>query len=57
MPRRLPEIPADRPLVLHCAGGHRSSIAASLLRHHGFGDVSDLLGGYAAWAAAHQPAA
>ncbi|MFD0274644.1 rhodanese-like domain-containing protein [Kitasatospora sp. NPDC127111] len=57
LPRRLAEVPADRPLVLHCAGGHRSSIAASLLRHHGFEDVSDLLGGYAAWAAAHQPAA
>jgi glyoxylase-like metal-dependent hydrolase (beta-lactamase superfamily II)/rhodanese-related sulfurtransferase len=57
LPGRLGEIPTDRPLVLHCAGGHRSSIAASLLRHHGFEDVSDLLGGYAAWAAAHQPAA
>ncbi|MEU9047730.1 MULTISPECIES: rhodanese-like domain-containing protein [unclassified Kitasatospora] len=57
LPGRLDEIPTDRPLVLHCAGGHRSSIAASLLRHHGYGDVSDLLGGYAAWAAAHQPAA
>lgn len=56
LPRRLDEIPTDRPLVLHCAGGHRSSIAASLLRHHGHGDVSDLLGGHAAWAAAHQPA-
>ncbi|MDW4905524.1 MBL fold metallo-hydrolase [Streptomyces sp. ADMS] len=49
LPRRLDEIPADRPLVVHCAGGHRSSIAASLLRHNGFADVSDLLGGYGAW--------
>ncbi|KAF0647930.1 MULTISPECIES: rhodanese-like domain-containing protein [Streptomyces] len=58
LPRRLDEIPRDRPLVLHCAGGHRSSIAASLLRHHGFTDVSDILGGYAAWAAqAPAPAA
>ncbi|GJF34480.1 MBL fold hydrolase [Kitasatospora sp. NE20-6] len=52
LPRRLADIPADRPLVLHCAGGHRSSVAASLLRHHGFADVSDLLGGYGAWQAA-----
>ncbi|MGK4580371.1 MBL fold metallo-hydrolase [Kitasatospora sp. HPMI-4] len=50
LPHRLDEIPTDRPLVLHCAGGHRSSIAASLLRHHGFEDVSDILGGYGAWA-------
>ncbi|MFF9011858.1 rhodanese-like domain-containing protein [Streptomyces sp. NPDC014870] len=55
LPRRLDEIPADRPLVLHCAGGHRSSIAASLLRHRGFTDVSDLLGGYAAWKLLNTP--
>ncbi|MFF8945733.1 rhodanese-like domain-containing protein [Streptomyces sp. NPDC014864] len=53
--RRIDEIPAGRPLVVHCAGGHRSSIAASLLRHKGRADVSDLLGGYAAWSA--RPAA
>ncbi|MGX1848825.1 MBL fold metallo-hydrolase [Streptomyces sp. NPDC055299] len=57
LPRRLDEIPTDRPLVLHCAGGHRSSIAASLLRHHGFQDVSDVLGGYGAWAPLTEPAA
>ncbi|MEU6019563.1 rhodanese-like domain-containing protein [Streptomyces sp. NPDC047515] len=56
LPARLDEIPTDRPLVLHCAGGHRSSIAASLLRHHGFEDVSDILGGYAAWALSAEPA-
>ncbi|MFE7186439.1 rhodanese-like domain-containing protein [Streptomyces erythrochromogenes] len=57
LPRRLDEIPRDRPLVLHCAGGHRSSIGASLLRHHGFTDVSDLLGGHAAWELLSTPAA
>ncbi|MCI4045957.1 MBL fold metallo-hydrolase [Streptomyces sp. TRM75563] len=56
LPRRLGEVPRDRPLVLHCAGGHRSSIAASVLRHHGFADVSDILGGYAAWALLNTPA-
>ncbi|WP_426405140.1 rhodanese-like domain-containing protein [Streptomyces sp. R-07] len=50
LPDRADELPGDRPLVLHCAGGHRSSIAASLLRQRGFQDVSDILGGYAAWA-------
>ncbi|GGT00219.1 rhodanese-like domain-containing protein [Nonomuraea spiralis] len=57
LPARSSELPADRPLVLHCAGGHRSSIAASLLRHRGFRDVSDVLGGYAAWALSAAPAA
>ncbi|MCP5029320.1 MAG: MBL fold metallo-hydrolase [Actinomycetia bacterium] len=42
-----------RPTVVFCAGGYRSSIAASLLRQKGFGDVSDLIGGYQAWAALH----
>ncbi|MXM65967.1 MBL fold metallo-hydrolase [Streptomyces sp. HUCO-GS316] len=49
--RRTDEIPADRPLVVHCAGGLRSSIAASLLRHEGRTEISDLLGGYGAWLA------
>ncbi|WP_030595785.1 MBL fold metallo-hydrolase [Streptomyces anulatus] len=57
LPSRLDEIPRETPLVLHCAGGHRSSIAASLLRHRGFTDVSDILGGYAAWALLNTPAA
>lgn len=38
-----------RPTVVYCAGGYRSSAGASLLRAKGFTDVSDLLGGYAAW--------
>lgn len=51
LPKRLAEIPSDRPVVAYCAGGYRSSVAASLLRRAGFADVSDLLGGYGAWAA------
>ena len=38
----------NSPIVAMCAGGYRSSIAASLLRANGFTDVSDLLGGYGA---------
>ena len=50
---RLDEVPDDKPIVVHCAGGWRSSVAASLLRANGIGRVSDLLGGYNAWADAH----
>jgi rhodanese-related sulfurtransferase len=32
-------------------------IAASVLRHAGFSDVSDLIGGYAAWIGAGLPVA
>ena len=46
----LDQLDRARPVLIHCAGGYRSSIAASLLRARGFGDVSDLIGGYAAWA-------
>lgn len=47
---RIGELDPKAPTVVHCAGGYRSAIAASLLRSRGFVDVSDLLGGYAAWA-------
>jgi glyoxylase-like metal-dependent hydrolase (beta-lactamase superfamily II)/rhodanese-related sulfurtransferase len=50
LPRRLAEVPRELPVVTYCAGGYRSSVAASLLRREGWVDVSDLLGGYAAWA-------
>ncbi|OZD69843.1 MBL fold metallo-hydrolase [Rhodococcus sp. 05-340-1] len=53
---RLDQVPTGKPIVMHCAGGWRSSVAASLLRAQGFEDVSDLLGGYNAWADAHVPA-
>ncbi len=48
---RIGELTPTRPLVAYCAGGYRSSIAASLLRSRGFADVSDLICGYQAWAA------
>jgi hydroxyacylglutathione hydrolase len=47
---RLDEVSPDKPIVVHCAGGWRSSVAASLLRANGFEGVSDLAGGYNAWA-------
>lgn len=47
---QLEQVPTGRPIVVHCAGGWRSSVAASLLRAQGFAQVSDLAGGYNAWA-------
>jgi hydroxyacylglutathione hydrolase len=55
--RRLDEVPAHRSVVAYCAGGWRSSVAASFLRHRGYTDVSDLAGGFAAWDAVHAPLA
>jgi glyoxylase-like metal-dependent hydrolase (beta-lactamase superfamily II)/rhodanese-related sulfurtransferase len=42
-------LPQDGPLVVYCGSGYRSAIAASLLRRDGREDVSDLVGGLAAW--------
>jgi hydroxyacylglutathione hydrolase len=49
LPKRLAEVPDGEPIVVYCAHGSRSSIAASLLRRAGRPDVSDLIGGEAAW--------
>lgn len=49
---RLDDVPTGKPIVVHCAGGWRSSVAASLLRAYGFDSVTDLAGGYNAWAEA-----
>ncbi|MGH3764994.1 MAG: MBL fold metallo-hydrolase [Pseudonocardiaceae bacterium] len=46
-----------RPVLVNCAGGYRSIAAASLLRARGFSDVSDLLGGWAAWQREHEQTA
>lgn len=54
---RAGELDAGRPVLVYCAGGWRSSVAASLLRARGFADVSDILGGYGAWDQAHRRSA
>jgi hydroxyacylglutathione hydrolase len=41
-----------RPTPVICAGGYRSSAAASLLERHGFGDLYNVVGGTSAWIAA-----
>jgi glyoxylase-like metal-dependent hydrolase (beta-lactamase superfamily II) len=43
------ELPHDRPIVVHCGTGYRSSIATSLLQGQGFGNTIDLVGGFNAW--------
>ena len=49
---RVDELPRDRPLVVYCASGYRSSVAVSLLKREGLSDVANLVGGLGAWEAA-----
>ena len=51
----LDKLPKDRPLLVYCAGGYRSSIAASLLQSRGFRRVREIAGGIVAWEAAKLP--
>ena len=48
----LSEVPRNRPIVVFCAAGYRSSIAGSLLQRDGFARVTEMTGGMSAWAAA-----
>jgi glyoxylase-like metal-dependent hydrolase (beta-lactamase superfamily II)/rhodanese-related sulfurtransferase len=44
----LAEFPKEDDFYLHCAGGYRSVIAASILKARGYHNVVNVLGGYAA---------
>lgn len=52
---RLAHIPTDKPVILHCQGGSRSSIAASVLKAHGVQNVVNMAGGFGAWRQAGLP--
>jgi hydroxyacylglutathione hydrolase len=56
LPEGIPDLPREREIVVHCAGGYRSAVAASLLRGAGFDHVEDLAGGMAAWEASRMAA-
>jgi hydroxyacylglutathione hydrolase len=52
---RIAEVPRDRRIAVHCAGGYRSSIAASILHQYGITHLIEMAGGLAAWEAAKLP--
>lgn len=55
LPERLAEVPHDHPIAVHCQGGGRSAIAASLLQAKGLNEVANIAGGFGAWTAAGLP--
>lgn len=44
--KHLAQFPKDRTFILHCAGGYRSMIAASILKQRGWSDFADVIGGF-----------
>jgi rhodanese-related sulfurtransferase len=52
---RVSELPRNTPVLVYCAGGYRSSIAASLLQRAGITGVSEIAGGITAWDALRLP--
>ena len=46
--RQMDQIDANKTYYIHCAGGYRSVIAASILKARGFHNIIDISGGFAA---------
>lgn len=44
----LAEIPKEKSFVIHCAGGYRSMLAASILKARGWDNFADVRGGFKA---------
>lgn len=44
----LSRFPKDKTFFIHCAGGYRSMIAASILKSRGWSDMIDVAGGFGA---------
>ncbi|MBX3102095.1 MAG: MBL fold metallo-hydrolase [Bacteroidetes bacterium] len=44
--KRLPELKPDTRYVIHCAGGYRSMIAASILKDKGYANFVNVAGGF-----------
>jgi len=52
---RMDELAKDKPLVIICASGNRSIVAATKLAQAGFDDVYNFSGGMGSWLAAGLP--
>lgn len=46
---RLEEVDASKTVIVHCQGGARSAIAASLLKANGIDNIVNMPGGYSKW--------
>ena len=53
--QKVDKIPLDKPVVLICAAGMRSAMAASIVAKAGHTDVYNFAGGMGSWCAAQLP--
>lgn len=49
------EFPKEEPFIIHCAGGYRSMIAASILKSRGYDNFLEVIGGFNAIAKTDVP--
>jgi len=49
------EFPKEEPFIIHCAGGYRSMIAASILKSRGYTNFLEVIGGFNAIAKTEVP--
>jgi hydroxyacylglutathione hydrolase len=47
--QQVARVPRDAPLAVYCSWGGRASLAASILAHHGYASVYNVLGAIRAW--------
>ena len=57
LPYHKPEFDKGKRIILHCASGGRSALAASTLKQMGYENVAHLDGGLKAWKEAGMPVA
>lgn len=53
--QRMHEVSKDQPVILICASGTRSSMAATAFANGGYSDVYNFSGGMASWSSAGLP--
>ena len=54
--QNLAKIPADKPVIVYCASGHRAGMALSSLRILGYANVRAFSPGWKGWSDANEPA-
>jgi hydroxyacylglutathione hydrolase len=52
---QIPWLNSSIPVAVHCKSGYRSTIACSLLKKAGYGNVTNVVGGFDAWTEAKLP--